>query len=315
MASFFDPFKRAIRGLLGTDAVLRQVREADRQRRKDVVALGNAIQYASADRAEVEASVAYRRVGAIVRLLQTCRVDGIEMVRVGGERDGGYVMLDTLRPPAVTAAYSFGVGHDVSWDVAVAARGIDLFLYDHTVKRLPVPVPRATFFRTGIRGRKPVSGQKTVAEVLADNGHAGRRDLVLKMDIEGAEWPVLEEVSSETLESFAQIVIEYHGMGEALEPEGYGRLHAALEKLTRTHQPIHVHGNCYNVPVWIGGLVLPQVLEVSYVRRADHAGKFVPREEVFPTELDRSNLPHIPDLYLGRTFSSPAAGPVAGPTK
>jgi hypothetical protein len=237
------------------------------------------------------------------------------MVRVGGERDGGYVMLDTLRPPAVTAGYSFGVGHDVSWDVAVAARGIDLFLYDHTVKRLPVSVPRATFFRTGIRGRKPVSGQKTVAEVLADNGHAGRRDLVLKMDIEGAEWPVLEEVSSETLESFAQIVIEYHGMGEALEPEGYGRLHAALEKLTRTHQPIHVHGNCYNVPVWIGGLVLPQVLEVSYVRRADHAGKFVPREEVFPTELDRSNLPHIPDLYLGRTFSSPAAGPVAGPTK
>lgn len=308
MPSFFDPVKRAFRGLIGTDAVIRQLREADRRRRKDVIALGNAIQYATADRAEVEALPAYRRVAGIVRLLQTCRVEGVEFVRVGGERDGGYVMLDVLRPPAVTAGYSFGVGHDVSWDVAVAARGIDVFLYDHTVKRLPTPVPRARFIRTGIRGREPVAGQKTVAEVLADNRHLGRRDLVLKMDIEGAEWPVLEEVSSETLESFAQIVVEFHGMGESLEARGHGRIEAALEKLARTHQPIHVHGNCYEAPVWIGGLVLPQVLEVSYVRRADHEGKFVPRDEVFPTELDRSNLPHIPDLFLGRTFSGPAAG-------
>jgi hypothetical protein len=69
------------------------------------------------------------------------------------------------------------------------------------------------------------------------------------------------------------------------------------------------------VPVWIGGLVLPQVLEVSYVRRADHTGRFVPRDEVFPTDLDRPNLPDMPDLFLGRTFSSPAAGIVAGRQK
>jgi hypothetical protein len=48
------------------------------------------------------------------------------------------------------------------------------------------------------------------------------------------------------------------------------------------------------------------VLEVSYVRRADHEGRFVPRDEVFPTTLDRPNLPAMPDVFLGRTFSSPA---------
>ena len=103
-------------------------------------------------------------------------------------------MLDALRPPAVTAGYSFGVGHDVSWDVAVAGRGIDLFFYDHTVKRLPEPVPRGRFVRTGIRGREPVAGQKTIEQVLADNGHAGRRDLVLKMDIEGAELEIVPKL-------------------------------------------------------------------------------------------------------------------------
>ena len=312
MSSFFHPIKRAFRSLLGTEAVLRQLREAERQRRRDALCLGNAIEYAAADQADVRALPEYARVADVAQLLQTCRVEGETLVRVGGEIDGGYVMLDALRPPAVTAGYSFGVGHDVSWDVAVAGRGIDLFLYDHTVKRLPEPVPRGRFVRTGIRGREPVAGQKTIAEVLADNGHAGRRDLVLKMDIEGAEWPVLEEVSSATLSCFAQIVVELHGLIDVLTPEGHARIVAALGKLSQTHQPIHVHGNCYEVPVWIGGLVLPQVLEVSYVRRADHTGRFVPRDEVFPTGLDRPNLPDMPDVYLGRTFSSPAAGLVAG---
>ena len=78
--------------------------------------------------------------------------------------------------------------------------------------------------------------------------------------------------------------------------------------LAATHQPIHVHGNCFQPPVWIGDLVLPEAIEVSYVRRADHAGRFVPRDEAFPTALDRPNVPDTPDIFLGRTFSAPRTG-------
>ena len=214
-----------------------------------------------------------------------------------------YVMLDTLRPPAVTAGYGFGVGHDVSWDVAAAGRGIDLVLYDHTVRGLPEPVPRARFVRQGIRGADAVPGCRTLAEVIDDNGHGGRTDLVLKMDIEGAEWPVLEEVTSATLAQFAQIAIEFHGLSRVLTPAGHAEIVAGLAKLAATHVPLHVHGNSYHLPVWIGDLVLPEVLEVTWVRRRDHEGKFVPRTEPFPTDLDRPNLPDRPDIFLGWTFS------------
>jgi hypothetical protein len=303
VTSFLRAAKRTVRRLLGTHELERLLAEADRRRRRDLLRLGNAIRYSTASAEELRGSAEYVRVAEIARLLATCRVEGESLVRVGGEIDGGYVMLDLLRPPTVTAGYSFGVGHDVSWDAAMAARGIDLVLYDHTVKQLPAPVPRARFVRTGIRGLEPVPGQRTVAEVIADNGHRGRRDLVLKMDIEGAEWSVLEEVESGTLESFAQIVVEFHGMGRVAHPEGHARIAAALGKLAVTHQPIHVHGNSFEPPLWIGDLVLPEVLEVSYVRRSDHVGKFVPRDEVFPTSLDRPNLPDLPDLFLGRTFT------------
>jgi hypothetical protein len=147
----------------------------------------------------------------------------------------------------------------------VAARGIDLFLYDHTITHLPLPIPRARFFRTGIRGAEPVAEQRTLAEVLADNGRSGRRDLVVKMDIEGAEWPVLEEISPAILDCFAQIVVEFHGLGAVVTPSGHDRIAAALSKLASTHQAIHVHGKCYDPRIWIGDLVLPEILEVSYV--------------------------------------------------
>ena len=185
----------------------------------------------------------------------------------------------------------------------MAKRGIKLVLYDHTVAGPPQPVPGARFVRQGIRGAAVVPGRRTLAEMIADNGHERRRDLVLKMDAEGAEWQVLDEVSKETLGQFAQIVIEFHRMAKVLHVQGHAEVMAAISKLSHTHVPVHAHGNNCRLPVWIGDLVLPDVLEVSWVRRADYEGRIVPRTESFPTNDDRPNLAHRPDLFLGWTFS------------
>jgi len=311
MPSPFSFLKRCFRGLVGTDALERRHREHDLRVRRDALLLGNALATAQLDRASLEHVSDYRRVAEVTGMLRTWAVEGIDLVRIGGDLDGGYVMLDTLRPPAVTAGYGFGVGHDVSWDVAVAGRGIDLALYDHTVRGLPEPVPRARFVRQGIRGVEAVPGCRTLAEVIADNGHVGRTDLVLKMDIEGAEWPVLAEVTGATLAQFAQIAIEFHGLSRVLAPDGHAEIVAGLAKLAATHVPVHVHGNSYHLPVWIGDLVLPEVLEVTWVRRRDHEGRFVPRTEPFPTDLDRPNLPDRPDIFLGWTFSHRDSGRAA----
>ena len=69
MSSFFRPVKRAIRGLLGTDAVLRHLQVADEKRQRDVLLLGNAIQQARAFASAVDArtialSVAESNAGA-----------------------------------------------------------------------------------------------------------------------------------------------------------------------------------------------------------------------------------------------------------
>lgn len=264
---------------------------------------GNSLAWSRLDADRLHALPEYRRVADVAGLLRTSRVEGVGFTRVGGDADGGYVMLDTLRPPVVTAGYSLGIGNEVSWDLAVAGRGIDLVLYDPTVDGPPQPVPRARFVRQGIGGAVAAPGRRTLAEMIADNGHEGRDDLVLKMDVEGAEWPVLAEVGSDTLGQFAQIAVEFHRMAKVLQPQGHAEVVAAFSKLAATHVPVHVHGNNTRLPVWIGDLVLPDVLEVSWVRRADFEGRFMPRTESFPTECDRPNLAERPDIFLGWTFT------------
>ena len=264
---------------------------------------GNAHAWSRLDPDRLHALPEYRRVREVTQLLKASRVEGIPFTRFGSEADGGYVMLDSLRPPEVMAGYSIGIGTEISWDLAVAKRGIELVLYDHTVAGPPQTVPGARFVRQGICGTAAAPGRRTLAEMIADNGHEGRSDLVLKMDAEGAEWEVLDEVRSDTLGQFAQIAIEFHRMAKVLHAQGHAEVVAAISKLAHTHVPVHAHGNNCRLPVWIGDLVLPDVLEVSWVRRADYEGRIVPRTESFPTDDDRPNLAHRPDLFLGWTFS------------
>lgn len=292
--------KRLVCKLLGVDYVVRQIGVSEERCRRGMLLLGNALRYAREDPATLHETPEYRRVAEAIGLLQPCRVDGLGCVRVGAGNDGGYVMLDALAAPHVAAAYSCGVGEDVSWDLDIASRGIDVWLYDHTVPCLPAGHPRFRFARTGLAGRIARPGCRTLGQLIAANGHDRSRDLILKMDIEGAEWDVLGEAATATLEQFQQIVVEFHDLANVLDPVLRGPIVTVLEKLNQTHQIVHVHGNACEVPLWIGDLVLPQVMEVTYVRRQDFARRFVPQTATFPTEMDRPNRAGFPDIFLGR---------------
>jgi hypothetical protein len=63
--------------------------------------------------------------------LTPCRSRRFGKIRLGRNGDGGYVLLDDFT--GVSAALSFGIARECSWDSAMAQRGIDVYQYDHTV--------------------------------------------------------------------------------------------------------------------------------------------------------------------------------------
>ncbi len=219
---------------------------------------------------------------------------GRSKIRVGGMCDGGYVMLDDL--DSARAVYSLGIGGDVSFDLEMAERGMDIFQYDHTVPGPPVQHPRFQFKKKGIA---PVEdGEFTsIGAEIHRNGHAHRRDLILKIDIECAEWDALDATSDEDLDRFEQIVAELHGFLRLAEPEWRAVTQRVLGRLHRTHAVTHVHANNWADFQIMAGVPVPDVLEVSYVRR-DRAS-LTPSTTFFPTPFDVPCHPDRPDIVLG----------------
>ena len=217
-------------------------------------------------------------------------------VRRGRRNDGGYVMVDDGVRDGI--AYSFGISDDVSWDIDMAALGFEIYQYDHTVSKPPAHDPRFHFFQHGIAHENSPDGVfLSIPEIMARAGHNERDDIVLKMDIEGAEWAVFSSLSRGILNRFSQIVVELHRLTQIGNAETAREVVGVLERLNRSHQCVHVHANNWGWIGLLGGVLLPDTLEVSYVRRAGH--RFIPTDRVFPTKLDMPCNPGTPDYFLG----------------
>ena len=301
-----------LRRTVGTAQLLehQQIADARNERRhqhqkRALIALGNAVTYAAAAGAQLAGSTAYRRCSQIIRRLEPRDVEGGQYVRLGRKNDGGYVMLNGFSSGSVDAALSFGIGNDASWDRAIGDRGIPVLMFDHTIERAPIAHPNCRHIRTGVTGHKAVARRRTLPELIAEGGRAESRRLLLKMDVEGAEWDVFDQAPAAVLDQFSQMVIEFHHLTLAVHDERpLARVLRVLDKLNQTHQCVHVHANTNvsRMPVWIGRLVLPDALEVTYVRRTEFAGRLRPCTRQFPTPIDQPSVAGDPELYLG-TFS------------
>ena len=217
--------------------------------------------------------------------------------RYGKHNDGGYIMPVPRREDSV--AYSFGIKDDVSWDLAMADLGISIFQYDHTISHLPVTHPLFHFFRTGVGPvTSPNENLMSIDDMLAANGHRDHGNIIMKMDIQGAEWPSLNSLETETFLLFSIIVIEIHHLSRyALDQNFCATVNAVLGRINRSHQCVHVHANNYSPATFVDGILIPGVFELTYIRR--DLTTFNTSYATYPLAIDQPNNASLPDLFLG----------------
>lgn len=232
-----------------------------------------------------------------LRLLRPHDIAGARKIRVGRNHDGGYVMIDRFE--GVRAAYSFGINDDVSWDLQIAERGIPIFQYDHTIKGLPEEHPLFHWEPKCIAGTAdPDKGVESLESLIRKNGHQDNRNLLLKCDIEGAEWPLMQQTPLEVLAQFRQIVMEVHFLTFLADPHHARNVLWGFQNLTASHRVVHVHANNFSPFAVVGGVPVPYTIELTLLR-ADE-GTLTPSDESFPTALDMPCRAEAADLYLGR---------------
>ena len=191
---------------------------------------------------------------------------------------------------------SLGVGNDITFDSQISKLISVVHFYDHTVNELPQNIENAIFYREEIGYVK--KGSVTLEEVLLRLNPT--EDSVLKMDIEGSEWEVLANTVS--LESFKQIVIEFHGLQQLIDLNNFIKMTYALRKLHSTHAPVHLHANNYVPVALIGNCLVPDVIEVTYLNRSQY--ETVTFDSLPGSELDNPNSTFLPEIALSFPMSS-----------
>ena len=189
-------------------------------------------------RGEIPAELrAYRM--ALLEELQPVTLQNCALARVGGGSDGGYLMCHNLMAGLETA-YSYGIGTEDKWGCAVSTnRRVPVHQYDCFS---PVKVQcmggdlrlnaECVGPRTEVIEGRPFS---TIAAQIAKNGDTGKR-MVVKMDIEGAEWDAVLATPDEVLAAIDQMPMELHGIDEPGVLPG-------LRKLKQHFHLVSVHFN------------------------------------------------------------------------
>lgn len=191
--------------------------------------------------------------------------------RIGRTGDGGYVMLDDYPEDYERIAYSFGISNDITFDSALADKEYHVYMYDHTIPGIKTNNERLHFFKLGISGSDgEMGGQCNSLEYyLKQNGHEHNKRMILKMDVEGAEWDFFKYVNAETLDSFDQIIMELHGFIDV--KHNAEKIITGLETLNKTHQLIWLHRNNYGVAKSVGGRIYTNAFEVCYVNKSRYS--------------------------------------------
>lgn len=88
----------------------------------------------------------------IYNLLSIKKVLDYQKIRIGNNKDGGYILLNDLKN--IKIGYSFGISREISFDKGLADKNIDVFMYDHTINKLPFENPKFHWKKIGLTGRK-----------------------------------------------------------------------------------------------------------------------------------------------------------------
>ncbi|MFA8443101.1 FkbM family methyltransferase [Yoonia sp.] len=224
------------------------------------------------------------------------------LLRVGDFGDGGYLVPDDLR--GIAACYSPGVSQQASFEMDMAKRCIPSFMADASVAEPPLHVPGAQFVPKFL-GDKDAGEFMTLASWITATDPDPDADLLLQMDIEGAEYATLGAAPRDLLWRFRMIVIELHHLPSILtKPKFAKRALSAINKLREDFVTVHLHPNNVSGAVEIEGQMIPRVVEATLLRK-DRAQGIRPVESL-PHPLDvRHNL-RKPALVLPQRWMSDA---------
>ena len=222
-------------------------------------------------------------------------IKNTNLIRLGRDRDGGYI-IDERIVKNTNYLVSFGLGPDWSFELDYIKKNPDvkIFMYDYTVSSIPYIKQVIKYFKRFITFRGKYEYVKIRLDYLfqylnffklknvnffsekitfpiknkidTDIDKVFSRlpknvNVVLKSDIEGSEFDVIDEINKYA-SRIELMIFEFHWLdkNEALFLE-------AIKKFKNNFHVIHIHGNNHCEKLQSG---LPITLEITLINNKHH---------------------------------------------
>jgi hypothetical protein len=233
-------------------------------------------------------------------LLRVYQFDTSKKIRLGVNKDGGYVIAD-MGDGAYDCYISAGVSTEESFTRDFLARyasscsldETNCVAFDGTIEAYPTQyTDKITFFKKNIGGGAEDTDALTNLRFVLNKYSR----VFLKMDIEGGEYPWLMEMTADDLRKIKQLVIEFHGVTGTGWGSSFEDKWACIKKLSETHYFVHAHGNNYG-PVLSH---IPDVIELTCIEKSyfSDGAPALNRSPLPIIGLDFANCIARPDIDL-----------------
>jgi hypothetical protein len=247
--------------------------------------------------------------------LKIVTLENCTIKRFGDSHDGGYLMCENLMRD-VSSAYSYGIGGTDVWgcDVSKEYR-LPVHQYDCFDVSEPICEGGNCIFHRECIGDKDIAFQNKSFDTFNNQiirNQDEKKKLVVKMDVESAEWDSLWAASDDVLNNIDQLIVEFH-LGRQVtikakplktdqiiiefHDEDFEKFIKVTRKLKKTFYIVNVHYNnntCCNrispFPAW--------AYEVLFVNK--RIGKPDKNQPAVPWSqpLDAPNEPAYPDCQF-----------------
>jgi hypothetical protein len=202
---------------------------------------------------------------------------GYELVRIGNNSDGGYLVPKVLNK--INYCFSAGVGYNTSFEDDLLNYDIKSFLLDGTVN---YKGPH-NFIKKNLGHLNDIN-TTTLKKWINSKNLKRTSKLMLKLDIEGSEVEVISQVENNILNKFNIIIIEFHHFKDLTSEIGINIYSHIFDKILRNHLIVHMHSNNSNYQL-INNKKITYGIEFTFINK-----KIIKKKAKI-----KHSLPHILD--------------------
>lgn len=218
-----------------------------------------------------------------------------DLLRIGGEKDGGYLLPNDL----IGISRCLSPGSNKVWNFErdlLFSHGIPSVIMDRG-NNLPENVDSRIQTIDSWVSSDDLPGYTSLNTWISTGLSFGTQDLMLQMDIEGAEYDAIFATSDSNLRRFRILVIEFHYTNKFTNSELFKEyFYKVFEKLERNFTVLHFHpNNCCGTWTY-RNITLPNVFELTLLRN-DRIDEVLGTSQL-PHPLDQDCIPQNKPIVI-----------------